>query len=88
MHNTGRVEMNTLMAVLRMAQGKGHLFCPGIAEKYIAGKVRFICKINLFLNTAFERGCYDWASWSRYNMYPFDLLHFEFIGCDIFLVVF
>ena len=36
---TGAIEVAALMAILRLISGKGYLFCPGIPEKVLAGKV-------------------------------------------------
>ena len=37
--NAGGMDILSLLAMLRMISGKGFLFCPGIPEKFFAGKV-------------------------------------------------
>lgn len=36
---SGHIEVASLLAVLRMIAGNGYLFCPGLPEKFLAGKV-------------------------------------------------
>lgn len=36
---SGHIEIASLLAVLRMVAGKGYLFCPGLPERFLAGKV-------------------------------------------------
>ncbi|XP_059178386.1 uncharacterized protein LOC131957662 [Physella acuta] len=38
---SGQIEINTLLIMLRMISGKGYYFCPGIPEKLLVGKVYF-----------------------------------------------
>uniref|UniRef100_A0A0B7ARR7 C2H2-type domain-containing protein n=1 Tax=Arion vulgaris TaxID=1028688 RepID=A0A0B7ARR7_9EUPU len=35
---SGCIEINSLLAVLRMIAGNGYLFCPGLPERFLAGK--------------------------------------------------
>ncbi|BFZ09846.1 hypothetical protein BsWGS_12885 [Bradybaena similaris] len=35
---SGHIEIASLLAVLRMVAGKGYLFCPGLPERFLAGK--------------------------------------------------